>query len=89
MNIVKAINAAALEWGISCMRYEIRDISPPKVSTVATYLPCVFPYWLTCVRAYLLACRPRRCAPPWSLRQRRSGRAARSKVAPQRAILAS
>jgi len=29
-HIVQAINAAALDWGISCMRYEIRDISPPK-----------------------------------------------------------
>ncbi|GAA5814781.1 sugar transporter-like protein [Mucor flavus] len=29
MNIVKAIDAAALEWGIQCLRYEIRDIHPP------------------------------------------------------------
>ena len=28
-NIVTAINAAALNWGIQCMRYEIRNISPP------------------------------------------------------------
>lgn len=27
--IVKIINAAAVDWGIECMRYEIRDISPP------------------------------------------------------------
>ena len=28
--IVDAINAAASDWGISCMRYEIRDIAPPQ-----------------------------------------------------------
>ncbi|KAG2209961.1 hypothetical protein INT47_003397, partial [Mucor saturninus] len=28
-NIVNAINSAALEWGIKCLRYEIRDIHPP------------------------------------------------------------
>ncbi|KAH8936989.1 hypothetical protein BDL97_16G002100 [Sphagnum fallax] len=28
-NIVKAINEAATDWGLQCMRYEIRDISPP------------------------------------------------------------
>jgi regulator of protease activity HflC (stomatin/prohibitin superfamily) len=28
-NIVTAINAAAQTWGIQCMRYEIRNISPP------------------------------------------------------------
>ena len=38
VNIVKAINAAALEWGISCMRYEIRDISPPKAVRAAMEL---------------------------------------------------
>ena len=27
--IVEAINEAASEWGIKCMRYEIRDIKPP------------------------------------------------------------
>ena len=27
--IVKAINVASAPWGISCMRYEIRDITPP------------------------------------------------------------
>ena len=37
-NIVKAINAAAEEWGISCMRYEIRDISPPKAVRAAMEL---------------------------------------------------
>lgn len=37
-NIVKAINAAALEWGISCMRYEIRDIAPPKAVLAAMAL---------------------------------------------------
>lgn len=26
MNIVKAIDAAALEWGIQCLRYEIRKL---------------------------------------------------------------
>lgn len=28
-NIVKAINEAATSWGVQCMRYEIRDITPP------------------------------------------------------------
>ncbi len=28
-NIVTSINQAALAWGIKCLRYEIRDISPP------------------------------------------------------------
>lgn len=29
-NIVTAINQAAQSWGIQCMRYEIRNISPPS-----------------------------------------------------------
>ncbi|KAG1360936.1 stomatin-like protein 2, mitochondrial [Cocos nucifera] len=28
-NIVRAINEAASSWGLKCLRYEIRDISPP------------------------------------------------------------
>ncbi|KAF9134060.1 hypothetical protein BGX30_012053 [Mortierella sp. GBA39] len=28
-NIVEAINGAAADWGIRCLRYEIRDIHPP------------------------------------------------------------
>lgn len=28
-NIVESINQAAAAWGIECLRYEIRDISPP------------------------------------------------------------
>ncbi|KAJ4955628.1 hypothetical protein NE237_012411 [Protea cynaroides] len=28
-NIVKTINEAAMDWGLKCLRYEIRDISPP------------------------------------------------------------
>ena len=28
-NIVHALNSAALDWGIQCLRYEIRDIHPP------------------------------------------------------------
>ncbi|KAG0299339.1 hypothetical protein BGZ98_010124 [Dissophora globulifera] len=28
-NIVRVINAAAADWGIQCLRYEIRDIHPP------------------------------------------------------------
>ncbi|KAK1281553.1 hypothetical protein QJS10_CPB22g01412 [Acorus calamus] len=28
-NIVKSINEAASSWGLTCLRYEIRDISPP------------------------------------------------------------
>jgi regulator of protease activity HflC (stomatin/prohibitin superfamily) len=33
--IVEAINAAAADWGIACMRYEIRDIAPPQAVRVA------------------------------------------------------
>ena len=29
-NIVASINDAAISWGIQCMRYEIKDINPPK-----------------------------------------------------------
>jgi regulator of protease activity HflC (stomatin/prohibitin superfamily) len=29
VNIVNAINSASSAWGIQCMRYEIKDISPP------------------------------------------------------------
>lgn len=29
-NIVNAINSAAIQWGIQCLRYEIRDIHPPE-----------------------------------------------------------
>ena len=28
--IVKTINAAAVDWGLKCLRYEIRDILPPR-----------------------------------------------------------
>eukprot|EP00258_Populus_trichocarpa_P021534 XP_024437553.1 stomatin-like protein 2, mitochondrial [Populus trichocarpa] len=28
--IVEAINVAATDWGLRCLRYEIRDISPPR-----------------------------------------------------------
>lgn len=28
-NITQAINEAAADWGITCLRYEIRDIHPP------------------------------------------------------------
>lgn len=34
-NIVQAINHAAETWGIQCMRYEIRNINPPKSITLA------------------------------------------------------
>jgi len=27
---VKTINAAAVDWGLKCLRYEIRDILPPR-----------------------------------------------------------
>ena len=30
INIVEAINVAASQWGIQCMRYEIKDISPSE-----------------------------------------------------------
>jgi len=33
--IVAAINVAAGDWGISCMRYEIRDITPPRAVRAA------------------------------------------------------
>jgi regulator of protease activity HflC (stomatin/prohibitin superfamily) len=29
-NIVNSINEAAIKWGVQCMRYEIRNIMPPK-----------------------------------------------------------
>ena len=29
-NIVHAINAAAQPWGVQCLRYEIKDITPPQ-----------------------------------------------------------
>jgi regulator of protease activity HflC (stomatin/prohibitin superfamily) len=29
-NIVQSINQASAAWGITCLRYEIRDITPPK-----------------------------------------------------------
>ncbi|KAJ6809025.1 putative stomatin-like protein 2, mitochondrial [Iris pallida] len=28
-NIVRSINEAASDWGLACLRYEIKDISPP------------------------------------------------------------
>lgn len=34
-NIVLAINHAAETWGIQCMRYEIKNIMPPKTITIA------------------------------------------------------
>ena len=34
-SIVHAINAAAKPWGIQCLRYEIRDISPPAAVRAA------------------------------------------------------
>lgn len=30
VKIVQAINEAATDWGLVCLRYEIRDISPPR-----------------------------------------------------------
>ncbi|CAN1170926.1 Uncharacterized protein C16G5.07c [Linum perenne] len=33
--IVEAINVAASDWGLQCLRYEIRDISPPRGVRVA------------------------------------------------------
>lgn len=34
-NIVRSINESAADWGIRCMRYEIRDISPTHAIKVA------------------------------------------------------
>lgn len=34
-NIVKAINDAAKAWGLECLRYEIRDITPPPAISAA------------------------------------------------------
>lgn len=36
-NIVNAINSAAADWGIKCLRYEIRDIHPPENVVVAMH----------------------------------------------------
>jgi regulator of protease activity HflC (stomatin/prohibitin superfamily) len=33
--IVEAINVAAQDWGLTCLRYEIKDISPPRGVRVA------------------------------------------------------
>lgn len=30
MNIKKSLNEAGENWGIECMRYEIKDIKPPE-----------------------------------------------------------
>jgi regulator of protease activity HflC (stomatin/prohibitin superfamily) len=37
-NIVTAINEAAVKWGVQCMRYEIRNINPPKSVLMAMEL---------------------------------------------------
>ncbi|XP_072150664.1 uncharacterized protein [Setaria viridis] len=34
-NIVRLINEAAMDWGVECICFEIRDISPPLVIKVA------------------------------------------------------
>ncbi|MFN7039491.1 MAG: SPFH domain-containing protein [Alphaproteobacteria bacterium] len=38
INIVNAINEAATSWGTQCMRYEIKDISPPATVVKAMEL---------------------------------------------------
>ena len=30
LNIMESIKSAATDWGLRCMRYEIRDITPPS-----------------------------------------------------------
>jgi regulator of protease activity HflC (stomatin/prohibitin superfamily) len=35
VNIVNALNEASATWGIQCMRYEIKDIEPPKSILIA------------------------------------------------------
>jgi regulator of protease activity HflC (stomatin/prohibitin superfamily) len=35
VNIVNALNEASESWGIQCMRYEIKDIEPPKSILIA------------------------------------------------------
>ncbi|KAI9094969.1 hypothetical protein DFS34DRAFT_568091, partial [Phlyctochytrium arcticum] len=37
INIVHSINTAAADWGIQCLRYEIRDIHPPENVVVAMH----------------------------------------------------
>ncbi|KAJ3186752.1 hypothetical protein HDU85_007572 [Gaertneriomyces sp. JEL0708] len=37
VNIVHAINSASADWGIKCLRYEIRDIHPPENVVVAMH----------------------------------------------------
>ena len=37
-SIVRVINEAASAWGLQCLRYEIRDISPPRSITAAMEL---------------------------------------------------
>lgn len=34
-NIVNSINSASQDWGINCLRYEIRDITPPTSVKIA------------------------------------------------------
>ncbi|KAM7276918.1 hypothetical protein ACFE04_018784 [Oxalis oulophora] len=35
LKIVEAINVAAQDWGLTCLRYEIKDISPPRGVRIA------------------------------------------------------
>eukprot|EP00958_Prasinococcus_capsulatus_P016505 scaffold1827_cov421-Prasinococcus_capsulatus_cf.AAC.19 len=37
-NIVKAINESTASWGLQCLRYEIKDISPPRAVKMAMEL---------------------------------------------------
>ncbi|KAL6061066.1 Synaptotagmin-like protein 2 [Balamuthia mandrillaris] len=41
VNIVKAINASVRDWGLDCLRYEIRDIQPPVRAMEAMELQMV------------------------------------------------
>jgi regulator of protease activity HflC (stomatin/prohibitin superfamily) len=39
-NIIAALNEASKEWGIECLRYEIRDIHPPDNVVAAMHQVC-------------------------------------------------
>lgn len=43
VNIVESINKASEAWGMTCLRYEIRDIKlPPRVQEAMQMQVCIF-----------------------------------------------